>query len=111
MVSIYSVEISSIFHLKLCEFISFQFISAQNQSDNMLWQQGEGAQVQNFIAMLVYKSKNLKAKVYKDSSPSNCSEFLFSRWICTSLTFKFFFFLFYLLNQGFCAFILYVTLG
>jgi len=45
--------------LKLGEFISPQLLPGQNQTDHVLWQQGEAAQVEHLSSMLVDELQDL----------------------------------------------------
>ena len=45
--------------LKFRKFIRLQFLPVKNESDHMLRQESEGSKVQNLIAVIIYKLKNL----------------------------------------------------
>ena len=46
-------------YLELGELIRLQLLSGQNQVDDMLRQESEGSKVENLVAVIIYKLKNL----------------------------------------------------
>ena len=45
-------------YLELDELVRLEFVSGQDEPDNVLWEKGEGSQVENLVSVVVDKLKD-----------------------------------------------------